>query len=78
MINSTIVHLGCGEVEVEYNYTHFENPKNNSIELITVCALKDPEKHLTASTLNVIKNQIHFFERGEREAVLISVINQLK
>lgn len=78
MSNTTIVHLGCGEVEVEYNYTHFENTFNNSIELISVCALKDPEKHLKPDTLSTIKNQIHFFERGEREAVLISVINQLK
>ena len=75
---STIVYLGCGPVEVEYNYSHYSNQRNNSIELISVCNLKDPEKHLREATLTVIKAQIHFHEKSEREGVLISVINEVK
>lgn len=74
MPESTIVYLGCGPVEVEYNYSH----KDKTIDLISVCCLQDPEKHLREATINVIKAQIHFYEKSERDSLLVSVLNDLK
>jgi hypothetical protein len=77
MNNSIIVQL-CGEkINVEYSYNHRAS-RRFACELVRVADLLEPEKHLRDETIDVIKAQIHFYEKCEKDTLKISVINELK
>jgi hypothetical protein len=74
---TVIVSVGC-ELQVEYQYSHFEDPKKNICRIIKVDNIPNPYAIIKPEIIGRIKIQIHAIEKSYRDEALISVLHLLK